>query len=328
MKMKKILNEWRRYTLAESLDKGLLQLGQPDGFMRAFVDALGTEYVSTTGARHEEFKGIVGDDFLEFLEQGMEKTKRLPEDIRKKNKINMLILEINKQLAQIEAEISAEQRLSDEQKALLEQLREERSFHREELKRIDKKIKERKDINDKYIHALNGMSFYVVEFWKEFKEGLGVSDESIKDDVQVLVEKLANLKSDYFIERIKENPEFVSFIEDNFYKFFDKMVEMVGVNPTSLWLGQKTSTGKAQPSNAPQIVAAGAPQDWFFANAGRGGGFHEFAQAVETKLKADPEINLRPPQPDTEPEPEPPAPPQSDRMADMMSRFGAFFGDK
>jgi len=296
MKMKKILNEWRRYNLAESLDKGLLQLGQPDGLMRVFVDSLGTEYVSTTGTHRDRFEQILGQDALDFLQQRMHETRITSADFEEKRGIRN----------QLENE-----RITPEEEDYLQQA----------MRAADRDILEKERIYNSYRDAFNGTSLYLVRFSREFEEEMGASDFE-------LIEDLADLKSDYFIEKIKENPEFVSFIEKNFYKFFDTMVEMVGVNPTSLWLGQKTSTGKAQPSNAPQIVAAGAPQDWFFANAGRDGGFHEFAQAVETKLKADPEINLRPPQPDTEPEPEPPAPPQSERMADMMSRFGAFFGDK
>ena len=63
MKMKKILNEWRVFSeSAKRVDKGLLNIGQPDGIMRAFVDSLGLEvFADGRGSHRDQFEDIINN---------------------------------------------------------------------------------------------------------------------------------------------------------------------------------------------------------------------------------------------------------------------------
>jgi len=296
MKMKKILNEWKKFTLYEQekrIDKGLLNLGQPDGLMKAFVDALSNEHYNQGGTHRRDFEQILGQDFLSYLQDKIKETTP------------------NTELSVQKREISDELKkpnLTDKKYNELQS----------GLKNLNRLIKKQQKVFNKYVNAFNGLSYYLVVTANE-------TDESGNKATQI-VNDMIDKKTDMLVGQIKTNREYFKFIEDNFYSFIDKLVESAGANPASVWRGGPDFRGKPTSSKAPQVVAAGSPQDWFLANPQ--GAFPLFVQSLEQKLSNVQGMSLKSrDEAENEPQPEPATQPpvQNDRMSGMMSRFDDFF---
>ena len=308
--MKKILNEWRVFSeSAKRVDKGLLNIGQPDGIMRAFVDSLGLEvFADGRGSHRDQFEDIINNSGIMLGEP--------------QSALSIFDF-IDKQI---------ENHNAPDAKAERKQLRRELNMLKKQLDSGDSSVKrrmrvvasilkqERENLRD-LVEAKNGTAFYLA----------GIINGNISDENQstaFLFQQLAELRATVFMDIISSKPDLLEFMKDNFYDFIEGVTRNTGANPASLWRGG-SETGSPSPSSAPSVVAAGQAQDWFFGNPAPWptGAFALYVKALESLL--DPveqgeEIDSFADAPTQDTEDEEP----SDRMKAMMGRFDSFFGDE
>jgi hypothetical protein len=310
MKMKNILNEWRVFSESEKrIDKGLLNIGQPDGIMRAFVDSLGLEvFAEGRGSYRNQFEDIINNSgimlgdpksalsIFDFIDKQIE-NHNAPDAKAERKELRRELSVLKKQLD------SGDSSVKKRMRALFSRLKQ----HRENLRDL--------------VEAKNGVSFYLAEIINS-----NIVDES--QSTAFLFQQLAALRATVFMDAVSAKPNLLEFMKDNFYDFIEAVSKNTGANPASLWRGG-SEMGSPSPSSAPSVVAAGMAQDWFFGNPNPwpNGGFTLYVKALESLLDPIPQgedVEAFADAPTQDVEVDEP----SDRMKSMMGRFGDFFGDE
>lgn len=235
MTMKKILKEWRVFSEALTLDKGLPNYGQPDGLLRKYVSALENDaFHSAKGAHRAEFEKVVGAKTLKAID---DKIKALEAKYQKD------IKPLKRAIKNYQVELRS---------GNIEPEFETQAYS--ELKSAKQAVKNHEREYDSAILAKDGLGFYLANFLSAV-EG-DKSGQIFKD--------LTNLKVKIFLDSL--NPEETAWLKDNFYDFIEETLAGAITNVASVWTGDVTARGKATPKKGRKTVIGGQVGDWFFGN--------------------------------------------------------------
>jgi len=306
MKMKKILSEWKKFTLREQQEEQI-NISERLKTLKNILDySLDTERTSQYGNNEyrKEFEKIVGRPFLKVL------TRKVEDNRPKVAKLEKYLKDSREALEQIDV---------NDDSGYEGQV--------QHIKEIIPILEEAKENLNSPAHALNGVSFYLLGEIAEYNQIAKQSSKRGTKSRDIIEKKLASLKADIFIETLKSHADArdnIDFLKNSFYNWKSSLFEYIAQDQ-SAYTTRATVTGTG-PSIVDKPNTIHGVNDWHFGNPSSKGGFNLFIDELEKKLNQDPEIgplNTSENQPEwTQSTPE-----ENPRMQDFISAYKDIQGE-